>query len=50
MPRHCFKKLPSGSERMRGKYAPEIKRDQDCQTVYFQTKNPTLAKFGRAVE
>jgi hypothetical protein len=24
--------------------------EQDCQIVYFYTQNPTLGKFGRALE
>jgi hypothetical protein len=29
---------------------PLPSQEQGCQMVYFQTKNPNLGKFGRALE
>jgi hypothetical protein len=29
---------------------PNTHREQSCQMVYFQTKNPNLGKFWRALE
>jgi hypothetical protein len=41
------KKLFPHSENSPAKWLQE---SQGCQMVYFQTKNPNLSKFGRALE
>jgi hypothetical protein len=39
-----FSKIVLTSQRL------QCRRDQDCQMVYFQTKNPNLGKFLRTLE